>query len=128
ENDVDRARAAGAIEFEREMAYLSQKADAADIAWSRYVEGCRVEVSSATAVAAVGGRGWFAFAYASVTTTRQSDACTEAGNFFALTGEVKTGMCVAEERAHKSWVYPGPRRDIRRKFRLDWDGWDRVCT
>jgi hypothetical protein len=127
ENDVDRARAAGALAFEREIAYLSQKADDADIAWRRYVQGCRLEITSATAAAVGGGRDWFGVAYVNVTTSRPTEACAEAGNFYALTAQVKAGMCVAEERAHKSWVYPGTRRDIPLKYRLDWDGWDRVC-
>ena len=127
ESGVDRARGLGNVEFEREMKILEAKADQADIAWGRYVEGCHLDVTTASAGAAVGGRGWFAVAYASTTTTRLSDACAEAGTFYSLIAQVKAGMCVAEDRARMSWVYPGTRRDIRRKYRLDWDGWDRVC-
>jgi hypothetical protein len=126
-SEVDQRRAAGSAEFDAEMQILSRKADQADEAWSRFVVGCRLERTTAVAGGAVGGRDWFVFAFAGVTTTRWSDACTEAGTFFALVDQVKAGVCVAEDRARMSWVYPGTRRDIRRKYRLDWDGWDRVC-
>ena len=107
---------------------MSAKSDQADIAWKRYVEGCGLEVTHADAGAAIGGRTWFAVAWASTTTTRVTDACAEAGTFFALVDQIKRGMCVAEDRARQASVYPGTRREVRRKYRMDWDGWDSVCS
>lgn len=127
ESDTERMRREGAAEFAREMARLEVKADQADIAWHRYVEGCHLEVTSAFAGAGAGGRNWFAFAFAGTTTTRQTDACAEAGTFYSLVDQVRAGMCVAEDRARMAYVYPGTRRDLRRNRRLDWDGWDRIC-
>jgi len=127
-SETDVRRAAGAAQFEREVQVLSAKADQADIAWRRYVEGCRLEVTQVEAGAAVGGRTWFAAAWASSTTTRQTDACAEAGTFFALTDQVRRGMCGAEDRARHASVYPGTRRDLRSRYRMDWDGWDRICS
>ena len=127
ESDVERMRREGIVEFARSMGVLEHKADQADMAWQRYVEGCHLEVSTATAAAAVGGRSWFAIAYAQTTTFRPTDSCAEAGNFYSLVGQVHEGMCVAEDLARRAWVLPGTRRDIRLKHRLDWDGWDRIC-
>jgi hypothetical protein len=124
---LDTRRAAGAIEFEQMVKTLSSKADQADIAYERYVSGCRLEITTAEAGAVVGGRAWFAAAWSGVTTTRLADACTEAGTFFSLVRQVKQGMCLAEDTARRAAVYPGVRRDVRRKYRMDWDGWDRVC-
>ena len=31
----------------------------------------------------------------------------------------------AEEAARQADIYPGVRRDLRRKYRLDYAGWDR---
>jgi hypothetical protein len=93
-------------------------------AWQRFVEGCRLNVTRATAVAGVGDRDWIAFAGASVTTTRWTDACAEADSFFALARQVRDGVCVADYRARRTWVYPGTRRELRHKNRLGWDGWE----
>jgi hypothetical protein len=126
-SDTERHRLQGAVGFEQDLVRLSQKADQADIAWRRYVEGCRLEITTVSAGAFIGGRDWFGAAWASSVSTRPSEACAEAGTFYALTAQVKAGMCVAEENARVADVYPGDRRELRRRYRLDWDGWDRVC-
>lgn len=38
---------------------------------------------------------------------------------------IKALADAAEEEARKADVYPGDRRDLRRKYRLDWPGWER---
>jgi hypothetical protein len=127
ESEVERRRRLGTEEFERAMVLLQRKADEADIAWERYVQGCRQNVVSATAVAGVADRDWIAVAGANVTSSWWTEACAEAGTFYALFRQVKTGMCLAEDNARRSFVYPGTRRELRRKYRLDWDGWDDAC-
>jgi hypothetical protein len=109
------------------MQILSGKADQAGIAWQRYLKGCGLEVTHTDSGAMVGTRTWFAAAWESTTTTRPSDACADAGDFIALSNQVKRGMCVAEDRARQWSVYPGTRRDLRIKYRMEWDGWDRAC-
>jgi hypothetical protein len=32
-------------------------------------------------------------------------------------------MVAADEAARVASVYPGVRRELRRKYKLDWDGW-----
>jgi hypothetical protein len=34
------------------------------------------------------------------------------------------GARVFEEAVRRAWVYPGTRRAIRRKYLMDWSGWD----
>jgi hypothetical protein len=34
-------------------------------------------------------------------------------------------MQQVEETARRADIYPGVRRDLRRKYSLDWEGWDR---
>jgi hypothetical protein len=125
--DTDRRRASGTAEFETHMVQLSAKADRADLAWRRYVEDCRLEVTSGSAGAVGGTRGWFGYAWESATSPRATKTCMAAERFRALVDQVKDGMCVAEERARTASVYPGVRRELRTKYRLDWDGWDRIC-
>lgn len=127
ESEVDIKRRIGVEAFDREVAALSKKADEADVAWNRFLEGCRANVTSVTAVAGVADRVWIAFAGANVTTTKWTEACAEAGTFFALVRQVRDGMCVAEDRARQHWVYPGTTREILHKYRLDWEGWDSAC-
>ena len=59
--------------------------------------------------------------------TGRERECAEAEEFFALADEVKHGICRADERARRAFVYPGTRRDLQAKFRLYWGGWDRAC-
>jgi hypothetical protein len=127
EDEVAMKRRLGAQEFERDMGYLARKADDADIAWERFLAGCRVNVTSVVAVAGVADRDWLAVAGVSVVQKQWTDACAEAGTFFALAHQVHDGVCVAMDRARRNWVYPGTTRDLRHKYRLDWDGWDSSC-
>jgi hypothetical protein len=127
ESEMDIRRRLGAEDFERAMSVVAIKADQADVAWQRFVEGCHKNVTSVTAVAGAADRQWLVFAGVNVTTSQSTAACAEAGTFFALVRQVRSGVCVAEDRARQSWVYPGVRRDLRRKYRLDWDGWETAC-
>lgn len=127
ESETDRRRRIGADYFERQIVVLASKADQADIAWSRFAAGCRQEITTVTAFAGVADRDWIAVASVSVTTTRWPDACADLGTFLALVQQIRDGMCVAEDRARQDWIYPGVRRDIRHRHRLDWSGWDTVC-
>jgi hypothetical protein len=38
---------------------------------------------------------------------------------------VQVGMRDADEFARRDGVYPGFVRDTRKKYRMDWEGWDR---
>jgi hypothetical protein len=127
ETEVDLKRRVGTQDFDRHVAFLAAKADQADVAWQRFLEGCRQNVTSATAVAGVADRDWLVLAGVNVTTSTWTEACAEAGTFLSLMKQVRDGMCVAEDQARQSWVYPGVRRDIRHRHRLDWDGWDSAC-
>jgi hypothetical protein len=39
--------------------------------------------------------------------------------------DINNEMIALEEAARQADVYPGPRRDARRKYRLNYLGWDR---
>jgi hypothetical protein len=127
QDEVGTMRRLGGQEFEREMQTLSRKADAADVAWERFLSGCRLNVTSVVAVAGVADRDWIAVAGVSVVEKQWTEACSEAGTFFALANQVHDGVCVAMDRARRSWVYPGTTRELRHKYRLDWEGWDTAC-
>ncbi len=135
ESDLDATRRTGAEAFARSIAAAAAKADQADVAWGRYSEGCRENViqvsTTSVAVAAVGDRDWFGIAGAAATSTvtmsQWTEACAEIGTFLALITQVHGAVCQAEDRARQSHVYPGVRRDIRQRYRLEWYGWDHFC-
>ena len=135
ETETDIRRKQGLLDFERALVALSEKADRADIAWERYLAGCRENITTATAssaaVVGVASRDWIAVVGAAststVTTSTWTEACAEAGAFLSLARQVNQGMCVAEDAARRAAVYPGSRRDLRTKYRLDWSGWDAYC-
>jgi len=127
ESEIDIKRRVGTAYFEHQIASLAPRADQADEAWERYLAGCRQNITSVTAVAGVADRHWLTFAGVNITATQWTEACAEAGTFFALMRQVRDGVCRAEDDARRNWILPGTRRDIRHRYRLDWDGWDRAC-
>jgi hypothetical protein len=122
ESEAEARRRIGTEEFENAMTAVAAKADEADVAWHGYVAGCRVELTSAQPVA---DREWLVYAYSP--TTHWADACSDASTFRTLSTQVHDAMCAAEDHAQKNWVLPGVRRDLRHRFRVEWDGWDAAC-
>jgi hypothetical protein len=73
-------------------------------------------------------RAWFALWEAngvrlSTTTGYDCGSWLESIRNNAL--QIHDVMDKANEAARRVGVYPGTMRDLRRKYRLDWDGWDR---
>jgi predicted secreted Zn-dependent protease len=123
--ETERLRRAGAAYLEAEMAALSELADRAGAAWQRYRAACPSVTTVGGSVP--GGREWFAHAWPGSRSAGQTTECIEAQEFYALADEVKQGICRADERARRAFVYPGTRRDLLARFGLDWSGWDRAC-
>jgi len=42
-----------------------------------------------------------------------------------VAGEIRDQALAADEAARTASVFPGVRRDLRRKYHLDYPGWDR---
>ena len=42
-----------------------------------------------------------------------------------MSTEVKVSMASTEEAARRAGIYPGESRDLRKRYRLEWDGWER---
>jgi hypothetical protein len=127
ESEMDARRRLGADEFNRYMAALSGKADQVDVVWQQFREGCGAGLVAPSASSVAADRAWLAFIGSGIDTRTWTETCAEAGTLFALVRQVREGVCVAEDRARQSWVYPGVRRDLRHAYRLDWEGWEREC-
>jgi len=119
--DGDRTRNDATRLYERALATLAGRADSLDDEWRRFRRDCYKG-----AVPGQFDREWFALYDPKLVQGLVAYGC---GGFF---GDIRTeaftikntieGM---EEEARKADVYPGTRRDLRRKYKLDYAGWDR---
>jgi S1-C subfamily serine protease len=123
--------------FEAAVIECAKRADEVDILWNRWVNACYGKYTSGVAggTSAGGvydewGRQWFSYGgvwEGGVATS--NEGTPQCRGWFAdinrLAGEIQYIMTNAEDQARRSSVYPGVRRDIRRKYRMDWEGWGR---
>jgi hypothetical protein len=119
--DTDRTRTDAARLYEQALAKLARRADSLDDDWRKFRRDCYKG-----AIAGQFDREWFSLYDPKLVQGLVAYGC---GGFF---GDIRTeaftikntieGM---EEEARKADIYPGTRRDLRRKYRLDYSGWDR---
>jgi S1-C subfamily serine protease len=121
-SDTDQQRAKGEQEYGRLLEAAARAAAELDSFWDRYSDECVTSASDA------GDREWFAI-YASggmrlgtsveVDCPRWYEAMRTRANSF------RTEMEKGGELARQRGVFPGTTRDLRRRYRLQWSGWDR---
>ncbi len=120
-SDTDAAREQAARAFEQTIAQLARRADALDDYWRRFRSSCYTGPISGTF-----DREWFAFFEPRAMQGAVANPCGSAfSDIQQQANAVRVGVVSAEEAARRADVYPGTRRDIRRKYRLDYAGWDR---
>ncbi len=118
----DEARVRGAQEYTRAMEGASKASDILDDYWTRYAAKCGAANSR------FGDRPWFdIFNPNGVKIIGQSeyDCYDWLAEVRGAANRIKEGMDRASEGARRSGVYPGTMRDIRRRHRMEWSGWDR---
>jgi S1-C subfamily serine protease len=117
----DRDRDAGQRTYEARLAEASKYADSIDTAWSRLMsQGWNGRVEGAF------DRGWYAlYAPGSLQGAPIPGYEDSYNRILAAANLVKTRLGATEEDARKAGVFPGTRRDLRHKYRLDYPGWDR---
>jgi S1-C subfamily serine protease len=122
-SDTDLARERGIEQFEAAVRTLAQAADSIDLQWRRYRAACAGKHTYGTSY----GRDWFGvWADPVVIDNESTPECRGLmSDIVTLAVRVSAGMQGAEENARRAGVYPGSRRDIRRKYSMDWVGWDR---
>ena len=119
--DVDVVRNQAARAYEQSLSTLAKRADDLDGYWRRFKKEC-YEGN----VVGNFDREWFSFFEPQAMRGAVSPGC--GAGFSDARREanvIKNGVAGAEEAARKADVYPGTRRDLRRKYRLDYAGWDR---
>ena len=120
-SDVDAARANGGARYEQSMQAASQRANQIDAQWQRFNSNCLVNPMSSDAQ-----RDWFVLRDQTPTYKTPTTWCTSfASDLQGYVRELADFMSQAGDQARRAGVYPGTLRDARRRFRLDWSGWDR---
>jgi hypothetical protein len=114
-------RAQGLVVYERQLKAVSQRADQIDDYWSRFKTSC-----NASASANGGDREWFGIWSRRPEFKAMLSGCAEwLKDLVQMTGEVRGAMASTEEAARHAGVYPGEARDLRKRYRLEWDGWEK---
>ena len=121
-SDSDQTRARGEQSYARVMEWADRSSAQLDAYWEKYAGSC---VSSASRT---GDRPWFAvFESHGIRINPMSSLNCESwldtleSNATPIRMEVEK----AGEMARQSGVYPGVLRDLRRRHRMNWTGWDR---
>lgn len=121
-NDGDALRTQGEQSYTRVLEWASKNADDLDRYWTQGASAC-VESWART-----GDRSWFAVFQPEgvrLGTAAPGNCATWLDNVRHNAGQIKAELDKASETARQHGVYPGVVRDLRRRHRLIWAGWDR---
>ena len=120
-SEADQQRASAQAGLEQVFARAAQAAAQLDADWDR---GARTCVSG---VPSVGDRPWFAAWEPGAVRLSVNNGYNCSGWLDSFTNganQLRAGLTRATEAARAAGIYPGTVRDLRRKYRLDWRGWD----
>jgi hypothetical protein len=121
-SEGDELRSRGEQSYARVLEWADKNAEQLDSYWDRYARVC---VASA---ARNGDRPWFAAFEANgvrLGTTSSYDCGSWLQTVQTNAAPIRAEMEKASNAARQSGVYPGVMRDLRRKHRLEWTGWER---
>jgi hypothetical protein len=121
-SERDQQRERGEQTYAKTLEWASRNADQLDSSWQQYAKSCVASSSRA------GDRAWFAvFEPNGIRLTGYSaNDCGGWLNAVRSNAEaIKSEVDKAAEVARHSGVYPGVMRDLRRRHRMEWSGWER---
>jgi len=117
ETDVNRERAAKA--YEQAIAQLARRADALDGQWSSFIRSCYEGQ-----VAGTFDHQWFALWEPRAMRGAVAPGCGPAFTDLRRdASEIRNTISALDEAARREDIYPGIRREILRRYRLDYSGW-----
>ena len=117
----DRDRAEGQKAYEARLAHVSGEADALDLDWEQFMAECWDGKQTGTFT-----HKWFALWTPGSLQGKVASGYEDLYQKFQDTAaRIKKELQDAEEAAREAGVYPGLRRDLRQKYRLDDPVWDR---
>ena len=118
---LDQRRDDAGKRFEQAIAQLARRADFLDSRWSSFRKNCyegRIVGSF--------DREWYALWDQRAMQGAVAPGCgAYFGEFRQLADSIRDAVIAADEAARQADVYPGTRRDILRRARLDCPGWTR---
>ena len=119
--DVDALRAQAERTFAGTIEHLAEGANQLETYWSQFVRSCYQG-------AVTGGfaRNWFALFDANAMKGSVAPGCSGQFDYLQSTAkQAREKVMAADETARRAGVYPGARRTILAKYRLDYPGWNR---
>jgi S1-C subfamily serine protease len=120
-SDADDARESGAHDFDRSMQAAAKRAAEVDDYWSRFKSDCSPKLT-----VPAGDREWFGiWEERSTVVAPGGDCAAWLAELVRAASAFRTGMVAADEAARQAQVFPGVRREIRKKYRVEWIGWER---
>jgi putative serine protease PepD len=119
-SSADAARDQGEAQYAQALQAASRAADSIDNYWNRYASDCLVKASRP------GDRPWFAALESNaveISRVSKWDCASWLVTVREYAVEVQSRVQQASETARHNGVYPGVVRDMRRRYKLDWNGW-----
>jgi hypothetical protein len=118
---VDQRRDDAGKRFDQVIALLSRRADLLDTRWSSFRKNCyegRIVGSF--------DREWYALWDQRAMQGAVAPGCgVFFGEFRQMADSIRDAVIAADEAARQADVYPGARRDVLQRWRLDYSGWTR---
>jgi S1-C subfamily serine protease len=122
ESEGDQRRTRGEQQYAAVLQNAARAADQVDESWNRLAKGC---VASATHT---GDRPWLAVLEQDgvrITGWSDYDCDRWLDGIRGNASKLRTAIDRANEAARHDGVFPGTIRDLRRRYRLEWSGWER---
>jgi S1-C subfamily serine protease len=121
-SEAEQVRTAGIKALEQTLAQIARQGQVMDDYWARFRRACY----EGRVVSAGLDHEWFALFDDRAMQGAVGPGC---GATFAdvqkRATDLRDGVIAADEAARQAGIYPGVRRDARRKYRLDYPGFDR---
>jgi hypothetical protein len=117
----DQLRQQGEEAYRTTLEWAARNSEQLDNYWARYAQTC---VASANRS---GDRAWFAVWEphgVRINTTSAYDCGSWLDTLKISANTVRVELTKATETTRRSGVYPGVMRDLRRRHRMDWSGWN----
>jgi hypothetical protein len=106
--------------YEQQLQSISARADQVDEAWDRFKATC----TGAASTPMTGDREWFGvWVNRPSVGVNMGDCSSGVNEITRLANSVRVLMTTNEELARRAGVYPGETRELRHKYRLEWDRW-----
>lgn len=120
-SDTDQLRSRGEQAYGQVLEWAARNGQQLDSYWDKYATSCVASSSRS------GDRPWFAALEQNgirLSATSAYDCQSWLNTLQTNATAIKTEVDRAGESARHSGVYPGVLRDLRRRYRMTWTGWD----